>query len=63
MLTLARKPGEGVLIDDGTIVVRVRKITATRVELAIECPREMRIVRGEVREGWLPQTQAARPAS
>lgn len=63
MLTLTRKTNEAVVIDDGVIVVRVRKVTATRVELALECPRDMRIVRGEVRDGWLPQTPAARPAS
>ena len=63
MLTLTRKTNEAVVIDDGVIVVRVRKVTPTRVELAIECPREMRIVRGEVRDGWEAQPQAARPAS
>jgi carbon storage regulator CsrA len=51
MLTLTRKPGEAFLIDGG-IVVRVHKVTPSRVELAIEAPADVPIRRGEIVEGF-----------
>jgi carbon storage regulator CsrA len=51
MLTLTRKTGEALLLGSD-VVVRIHKVTPTRVELAIECPRGVRIVRGEAAEGW-----------
>ncbi|MAT71706.1 MAG: carbon storage regulator [Planctomycetaceae bacterium] len=47
MLVLSRKVGEKIHVGDG-IVVEVRRIAGNRVTLAVEAPREMRILRGEL---------------
>ena len=49
MLVLGRKPGEYVLIGDN-IKVKVVKSDKGDLRLAIEAPKEIRIVRGEVYE-------------
>lgn len=46
MLTLSRHSGEVILIGD-SIRLRVVRITPTKVEVAIEAPDELRILRGE----------------
>jgi len=49
MLVLGRKPGEYVKIGDN-IIVRVVKSEEGNLRLAIEAPKEINIVRGEVYE-------------
>lgn len=49
MLVLSRKIGEKILIGDN-IVVEVRRVAGNRVTLAVEAPREVRILRGELQE-------------
>ncbi|HUS39118.1 MAG: carbon storage regulator [Pirellulales bacterium] len=48
MLVLSRKAGESIKIGDDIIVV-VNRIAGSRVTIALEAPRSMRIVRGELR--------------
>jgi carbon storage regulator len=47
MLVLSRKPGERILIGSD-IEVSVLSIQGNRVRLAIDCPTEIRVLRGEV---------------
>lgn len=47
MLVLTRKKNEQLLIGDN-VIVRVVSITPTVVKLAVEAPREVRILRAEV---------------
>lgn len=47
MLVLGRKPGEYVLIDDN-IMVKVIKSDEGHLRLAIEAPKHISIVRGEL---------------
>lgn len=49
MLVLGRKPGEYVMIGDKIKVKLVKSLTG-ELRLAIEAPREMAIIRGEVWE-------------
>ncbi len=49
MLVLGRKPGEYIVIDDH-IKIKVVKSTKGDLRLAIEAPREVSVVRGEVYE-------------
>lgn len=49
MLVLGRKPGEYVVIGDN-IKIKVIKSLGGDLRLAIEAPREMTIIRGEVWE-------------
>lgn len=49
MLVLGRKPGEYVVID-GKIRIEVVKSEKGDLRLAIDAPREMEIVRGEIYE-------------
>jgi len=46
MLVLGRKPGEYVVIDD-KIIVKVVKSSNGDLRLAIDAPKDMKIVRGE----------------
>ena len=46
MLVLGRRPGEYVVIDD-KIIVKVVKGTNGDLRLAIDAPKDMKIVRGE----------------
>lgn len=52
MLVLGRKPGEYVVID-GKIRIEVVKSEKGDLRLAIDAPREMEIVRGEIYEKQL----------
>ena len=56
MLVIGRKPGEYVMINDN-IMVKVVKSEDGNLRLAIDAPREIRIVRGELyeRENMLKQ--------
>jgi len=55
MLVLGRKPGEYIVIDD-KIKVKVVKSESGQLRLAIDAPKEMKIVRGEV---WEEQQKTA----
>lgn len=57
MLTINRREGETIVID-GNIRVTVVKAGRSRVELAIDAPRHIRVNRAEVQD----QREAARPA-
>lgn len=49
MLVLSRKAGE--LIHIGSeITIEVRRVAGNRVTLAVQAPREVRILRGELKE-------------
>jgi sRNA-binding carbon storage regulator CsrA len=59
MLTITRSPDEAIRIGDD-IRLRVKKITPWRTELVIECPQDMRVLRGEVADRQLaPQKEVA----
>lgn len=55
MLVLGRKPGEYIVIGDN-IKVQVVKSENGQLRLAIDAPKEMKIVRGEV---WEQQQKEA----
>ncbi len=48
MLVLSRKEGEKILIGEG-VVLTINRIAGNRVAIAIEAPRDIRIVRGELK--------------
>ena len=63
MLVLSRKPGERLIIGDDVVLV-INKIAGNRVTIAIEAPRDVRVVRGELAP--LPEERpegGARPQS
>jgi carbon storage regulator CsrA len=47
MLVLSRKTGERIHIGDN-ITIEVRRVAGSRVTLALEAPRDLRILRGEL---------------
>ncbi|MEM9352008.1 MAG: carbon storage regulator [Planctomycetota bacterium] len=49
MLVLSRKTGEKINVGDD-IVVEVRRVSGNRVTLAVEAPRSVRILRGELKK-------------
>jgi carbon storage regulator len=49
MLVLSRKVGERIHVGDN-IVLEIRRITGNRVTLALEAPRDVRILRGELEQ-------------
>lgn len=49
MLVLSRKSGEQIHIGEN-ITVEVRRVAGNRVTLALHAPREVRILRGELKE-------------
>lgn len=46
MLVLTRKPGESIKIGSATIFIN--RLSAGQVSIAIDAPRELRILRGEL---------------
>ena len=48
MLVITRKPGEGIKIGDVTIYVN--RICGTTVKIAIDAPKEVKVLRGELQE-------------
>ena len=58
MLVLSRKGGERIHIGDN-IVVEIRRIAGNRVSLAIDAPREVRVLRGEL---WQSATDFDEPS-
>lgn len=49
MLVLSRKAGQKIHIGDD-IVIEIRRIAGNRVTVALEAPRDKRILRGELQE-------------
>ncbi len=49
MLVLSRKAGQRVHIGND-IVVEIRRVAGNRVTIALEAPRDVRILRGELQE-------------
>ena len=66
MLVLSRKIGETLYLGDN-IVIEVRRVAGSRVTLAIDAPREVRILRGELMEAATdfddPVGEAASPSA
>lgn len=60
MLVLSRKSGEKIHIGND-VVIEIKRITGSRVTVAIEAPREVRILRAELTEksaGESPTSEA-----
>lgn len=49
MLVLSRKTGEQIQIGPD-ITIEVRRVSGNRVALAVQAPRDVRILRGELKE-------------
>lgn len=49
MLVLSRKTGERIHIG-GNITIEIRRVAGNRVTLALEAPRDVRILRGELNQ-------------
>lgn len=49
MLVLSRKQGEQIQIGDG-ISITINRLSGNRVSLAIEAPKDVKIVRGELED-------------
>lgn len=49
MLVLSRKSGERIHIGNN-VTIEVRRVAGNRVTLAVQAPKEVRILRGELRE-------------
>ncbi len=64
MLVLSRKVGERIHVGDN-IVLEIRRIAGNRVTVALEAPRDVRILRGELegpaKEFRSPEPQGAEP--
>ncbi|MCA9248573.1 MAG: carbon storage regulator [Planctomycetales bacterium] len=62
MLVLSRKAGEKIMIGND-IEVQIQRVAGGRVTLAIEAPRDVRILRGELTpfEQQAPQAVASTP--
>lgn len=58
MLILGRKKGEAIVIGD-QIRITVQEIVADGVKLAIDAPRDIRVLRSELEEAELENRQAA----
>ena len=60
MLVLSRKVGERIHVGDN-IVLEIRRIAGNRVTVALEAPRDVRILRGEL-EGPAREFRSPEPA-
>jgi carbon storage regulator len=49
MLVLSRKAGQTIVIGDG-IEIQIAAVQGNRVRIAINAPRELRVLRGEIAE-------------
>ncbi|MBE6838326.1 MAG: carbon storage regulator [Ruminococcus sp.] len=49
MLVIARKTGEGIVVSDD-VVIKILDVGKDRVRIGIEAPKDVRIVREELRE-------------
>lgn len=59
MLVLSRKVGERIHVGDN-IVLEIRRIAGNRVTVALEAPRDVRILRGEL-EGPAKEFRTSEP--
>jgi carbon storage regulator len=59
MLVLSRKVGERIHVGDN-IVLEIRRIAGNRVTIALDAPRDVRILRGEL-EGPAREFRSAEP--
>lgn len=50
MLVLSRKQTESVVLPDLGITIRVLKVAGNRVQIGIDAPKEVRVLRGELCE-------------
>ena len=48
MLALSRKPGEEIVIPELGITIRIAGVYGNRVQVGIEAPRHLKIIRGEL---------------
>jgi carbon storage regulator len=62
MLVLSRKVGERIHVGDN-IVLEIRRIAGNRVTLALDAPREVRILRGELERVAKEFTPPVQPAA
>ena len=62
MLVLTRKPGEKIVIG-GNITLIVCELEGNKVRLAIEAPRDVRILRGELIDFQTQQPAVSRDGS
>ena len=62
MLVLSRKLGEEILIGDHVRLV-VHRIVGNRVSLGISAPKEVPVIRGELRSGGSPSRRTTARAS
>ena len=66
MLVLSRKNGERIHIGDD-IFIEVRRVAGSRVTLAVNAPRNLRVLRGELLEAAnsfeAPEQETAQPTS
>ena len=58
MLVLSRRENESIQIGD-RITLKVVEIRGNQVRLAIEAPKEIRVLRGELTDGAVRKTAAA----
>jgi len=58
MLVLTRKKGESILIGEG-VEITVVDISEGKVRLAIDAPREVQIIRSEVKKGIEDENKSA----
>lgn len=59
MLVLARKRGEAIVIDEGTVVITILETHGDRVRIGVQAPAEVTIHRQEVWERILYQDKDA----
>ena len=50
-LVLSRKIGETIHIGPD-IVIQVRRVSGSRCTIAVEAPRDISVVRGEIKDSW-----------
>ena len=62
MLVLSRKEGEKLVIGDN-VVVTINRIAGNRVAVGIEAPRDVSIVRGELKPQVNTSTKTGQPGS
>jgi carbon storage regulator len=62
MLILARRAGESIFLGDD-IEIRIVDVSSSRVTLGVSAPRQLTILRGEMKQAAEQNRQAAHPAS
>ncbi len=62
MLVIRRRAGESFFIGDG-VEIRILEVGPSQVKLGINAPKEVAVLRGEVRQTQQANLEAARQAS